>query len=923
VSRTRTRRATRVFYVASTHWDREWYEPFQGFRYHLVEVLDEVLDTLRSNRRFACFDTDGQAAPIEDYLEIRPEREPLIRRLAAAGRLRIGPWYTLPDENLVAPESLIRNLEEGLRVARRFGPPSLVGFVCDLFGHVSQLPQILRGFGIDNAFVFRGVNEDTAGGAFRWQGADGSEVIAHRFGPTDGYFDYGAQVRQAFDTAAPFVLDQAVSRLVAYVHRQRQRMGLDLVLLFDGGDHMPIEPSTPALLDGLRRALPDAEIRHTGLAEFAAALVKERARIRRVFRGELREPGRLLEDHQFLIPGVLSSRIRLKQANRARETELCFWAEPFSHLAATLTGSEYPHSFLRRSWRYVLLNHAHDSICGCSIDQVHRDMEYRFDQSRLINDKLITHALEAIATRVALPDLTGEDFALVVFNPTQAPIEGPVDLELWFDEKTRHTYGEFFNYETKVGFRLFDAEGRELPYDYLGYEPRRQRFHRTHGKVPATQQCLVVRIATPLRIPAFGYTTITCKPQPGPTRHPAGSLVAGDRTLENEHLRITVNDNGSLQLHDKRSGQVYERLLVFEERADIGDGWYHGPPVNDQIYSSTACPADVALVAAGAQRATLRITCRLTVPLCFEFDTRMRRSPATGTLLIDNFVTLRAGSDHLEIRTVIDNHIRDHRLRVLFDSGARADTYLADSAFDVVQRRIALPPDNHTYRELALETAPQANWTAVFDQRRGLAVVAPGLPETAVRDVPQRTLALTLLRGFRRTVFTDGQEGGQSLGRHEFHYRLVSLAGAPSPTRLAALAQLTAAGIRTVQVLTRNQAPAAQRTLPRTLGQLTLEPGRAIVSALRRRPGSDRLELRLFNVYNETLSETLTFCRPAVRAELVNLDGHRQRALGAGSDGRLTVRLGARKIATLSLSLADQAPRPPQTTRGRKRKARR
>lgn len=894
----------KVFYVASTHWDREWYEPFQGFRYLLVQLMDEVLDVLERDERFACFQTDGQSIPVEDYLEIRPERADRVRRLAAAGRLRMGPWYTMPDEHLVGGESLIRNLEEGLRVAAEYGHASRVGFVCDMFGHISQLPQIFRGFGIDSAFVFRGVNEDTHRGIFRWRGPDGSELLALRFGPRDGYFDYGIQVRLAAAPDVPLAPDETLERLVKYVDLQRARLEeLDAILLFDGGDHQFIEPMTPDLLERLAQARPDLDVRHTGLAEFLEAVRPQRERIARVFTGELREPGRLA-DGQWVIPGVLSSRIRLKQSNRARETELGLWAEPLSVLAAELVGWPYPHGFLRRAWRYLLENHAHDSICGCSPDQVHKDMEYRFDQCRLIADRVIAGALEAVASRVDLPDLAGEDFALVVFNPTQAAVDGPVELELWFDEKTRSTYYEFFNYETKVGFRLFDADGAELPYDYLEHAPRRRRFYRRPRKVCQGQECIVVRVAVPLRIPAFGYTTLTCRPEASWTRHPAGGIVRGDRVLENEHLRVVVQDNGTLALHDKRSGQSYPRLLVFEERADIGDGWYHGVAVNDRVYSSTACAADVAVVADGRQQGTLRITSRMVVPRCFEFDTRMRRSRVAEPLTIETDVTLRAGADHLELRTAIDNTVRDHRVRVLFESGAAADTYLADSAFDVVRRRIGLPADNHTYKELAVETTPQASWTAVHDERRGLAVVAPGLPETAVRDVPERTLALTLLRGFRRTIFTDGEEGGQSLGPHEFRYRLVPLAGPPDRTRLAALAQRTAAGLRAVQVLPRNQAAAGERTVPRTLGQLRLRPGRALVSSLRRRPQSDAVELRLYNVHDEALTETLTFHRPAATAALTDLEGREQRPLAVAADGAVTVEIGPRAIVTVRLTFA-------------------
>lgn len=895
--------ATKInaYYVVSTHWDREWYLSYQQFRYHLVELLDEVLATMQADERFACFQTDGQSVIVEDYLEIRPEREDLVREFARHGRLRIGPWYTMPDENIVAPESLIRNLEEGIRVARHFGNVTKAGFICDIFGHVSQMPQIFHGFGMDTAYIFRGVNEDTHGGLFVWKGADGTEVVTVRFGPRDGYFDYAAQIRHGFNHDKPFVLEEAIEALSAYLDMQQQRFGTRNVLLFDGGDHMPIEPQTVALLEGLKRRRPDVEVRFTGLDEFARAIVKEKSSIKRRDSGELRHPGRLPGDGAWLIPGVLSSRIRLTQDNRARETELCFWAEPFSHYAGILVGTEYPYSYIRRAWRYILENHAHDSICGCSPDQVHKDMEFRFDQARMINNKVIDHALTAIARRVDLPDLEGEQFAMVVFNPAPADIDGPVDLELWFDEKTTSVYGEFFNYESKVGFRLYDADDREIPYDYLGYSPRRRRLRRATRKAPRGQECLVIQVTAPLKIPALGYTTIICRPEQRFTRHDDRGILAGDRALENEHLRVEVQDNGSLRLTDKRTGNTYDRLLVFEDRADIGDGWYHGVPVNDRIYTSTACPADVAVVAAGGRKATLRIVNRMQVPGRFEFDTVMQRSRRTRTLLIENDITLRAGADHLEIRTVIDNQVRDHRVRVMFESGAKTDTYLADSAFDVVQRRIALPADNHTYRELAVETAPQASWTAVFDKKRGLAVVAPDLPESAVRDVPERTLALTLLRGFRRTVFrSDDEIGGQSLGRHEFNYRLVPLAGAPDPARLSLLGQRLSAGLRAIEVLGKDQAPVKERNLPRTQGQAALTANGAVLTAFRRHPEQGHLELRLFNPTSAAIEPELAFSYAVASAQLVDFQANPGEAL-AVKDNRLSVKIPPKRIVTLAI----------------------
>ena len=233
---------------------------------------------------------------------------------------------------------------------------------------------------------------------------------------------------------------------------------------------------------------------------------------------------------------------------------------------------------------------------------------------------------------------------MAVFNPSSAAIDGPVDLELWFDEHTRNLYGEFFNYESKVGFRLYDADDREIAYDYLSYRPFRRRFHRAPRKTPQGQDCIVVSVSCPLKIPAWGLHDDHLPA--GVAAHAASRREHGQRGTARWKTRICAlrcSPNGSLKLTDKRNGNVYDRLLVFEERADIGDGWFHGVAVNDQVLSSTAAHADVAVVADGVQKATLRITNRLRVPERFEFDRKMARSERCVEMAITSDVTLRPG----------------------------------------------------------------------------------------------------------------------------------------------------------------------------------------------------------------------------------------------------------------------------------------
>jgi hypothetical protein len=410
--------------VPHTHWDREWYLTFQQFRIRLVHLMDRLLDILAHDASFRHFMLDGQAILLEDYLEIRPQRADEVARLVRAGRLAIGPWYVLPDEFLVAPESLLRNLMLGDRVCRRFGARMPVGYIPDPFGHVGQLPQILRGFGIESAAFRRGLAEEPA--ELWWDAPDGSRVLV-------------SYLRDGYDNAA-FLPVADPEAFVAAIRESRDSLAPHVtsghLLLLAGTDHQEPQPELPALVvyasDG---RLGESRLIHSSLPAYVAA-VRQAAETRSLERvsGELRSPQR-----HHLLPGVLSARMGIKQRNDAIETLLTRWAEPFAAWAELLdagdamglerhvhlTGHE-PLSRVRRpgaliwhAWRLLLANHPHDSICGCSVDQVHREMLPRFDQAEQVGQEITAQSLTAIAAQV---DTSGDaPGPLVVFNASGGP----------------------------------------------------------------------------------------------------------------------------------------------------------------------------------------------------------------------------------------------------------------------------------------------------------------------------------------------------------------------------------------------------------------------------------------------------------------------------------------------------------------------
>ena len=900
-----------VHYTLSTHWDREWREPYQGIRYALVGLLDRVIAGLEDGRLKGPFQTDGQSILLDDYLEIRPDRRAQVEKLVREGKLVVGPWYSMPDEFTVSGEALIRNLLVGRQSARAAGgEPSRAGYVPDMFGQTSQLPQIFAGFGIPVGYVWRGIN--LAQRNFIWRGADGTELPCHKFGNV-GYGTFAHQVNRGHEYNGD-VEDrpaELVKRARAYLDQEAAATAVDPILLHDSCDHQEWSPQRYALLFAEFAKSRKYKVVHTSLDAYLLELLAQSDRITTVLGGELRMAGREHatpqvedSDNQWVIPGVLSSRVRLKQANHRCQTLLCAWAEPFTALAHASVGADFAPGFLEHAWRLLMQNHAHDSIDGCSPDQVHKDMAFRFDQVRMIAEKLIVDATSRIAASVR-GRVTDQELRVTVFNSLTRDFDGITELTLEVPT-TWPTFNEFFGFEPKAGFLIHDADGREVPYQRLGQTLNRIRQRIRPTKFPEAVMSHHIPVSLRLAIPAQGYTTLTVSAVAAsrPTRYPDEPAIAtSERSMANEHLDVVIEDNGTLTLTDRHTGLVYRRLLTFEDRADIGDGWYHGIAVNDQIFASSACRADVALVHNGPMLTTFRVRTTMPVPTEVRADS-IARSAQFVPMVLDSLVSLRPGQAYVEVQTTVDNPANDHRVRVLFPSGAKTETFLTDTAFDVVDRPIALPKDNHEYRELNVETQPQQSWTAVHDATSGLAVVADGLLETAVRDLPERPIALTLFRSTRRTVFTNGEPAGQMRGEMTFRYLVMPLAGKPNRTQLCELGQRLSAGLRAVQ-LRREDAEIfkSAHALPPTAGFLRVE-GAAVVTSLRQ--VGDALELRMFNPDTKAVTATLHLggktglAKPPTTARRVDLESHPLGQLSV-TNGKCKVTLKPKQIVTVRL----------------------
>ncbi|MFW9974305.1 MAG: hypothetical protein ACFFDQ_03415, partial [Candidatus Thorarchaeota archaeon] len=382
--------------ISETHWDRAWYQTFQQFRLRLVNLVDNLLNIIDTDPRFTHFTFDGQTVVLEDYLEIKPEQRERLTQYIQAGRILIGPWYVLPDVYLVSGEALIRNLLMGKSVANEFGPIMNVGYIPDPFGHISQIPQILSQFRCDSVIFARGGGDeiDELGSEFIWEAGGGSEVLAHWLP-----LSYGNSAKLPSD------IDDAVSVLEDVVRKLRPWSRVGTVLLMNGSDHDEPQAHIPDVINVYNSKNEDKIVMGT-LPQFVDR-IREKRNILKRYRGEFRG-----SKFQNLLSGVYSARVYLKQMNEYIQRFLERSVEPFS-VVGLLHGFAYPLLQLRLAWKYLLRNHPHDDICGCSIDEVHDDMVHRFRWVNEIAEPLFEKALDGIK-QIA----TSEKPGIIVVNPS-------------------------------------------------------------------------------------------------------------------------------------------------------------------------------------------------------------------------------------------------------------------------------------------------------------------------------------------------------------------------------------------------------------------------------------------------------------------------------------------------------------------------
>lgn len=666
----------KVYAYLHTHWDREWYKELEDFRVRLVEVFDDVIEKLKKNE-IPSFYFDGQTSALEDYLEIKPQNKEIIEQFIKEKRLFIGPYYCSTDSFLVDCESLIKNLQIGLDYSKKFGCKDFIAYHADTFGHSAHIPQIIKHFGIENAIFWRGLGELDAD--FLFNNLKSTYLI-------EGYFHDYFSADVSYEQKAQ-MLKRTLDRISKYSSGH--------LLLPLGADHLALPDKINEQIKEINKILDEYEIILTTPFEY---LKKVKENYKKNIKKEFRDTKR-----NFILPGVLSSRIDLKQANAKCQWLVSRIVQPMQAIATFCEKSNNYQNNINYLHKKLIENHAHDSIYGCSIDNVHSLNKMRY--------KEVTQGLNAILN-CTKRDLY-EEAKYSIINLSNYDFNGAINF------KTTTKLPKEFNAQL-----VSKTKGFPLT-----------RFYRTN-ETPITEDYTDIYeyLVDTKKVKALSTLPLSIN-----NINNASTIKITTKSIENDKLQLTVKNN-KIQITDKINNKIYKDFISFIDRADIGDSYNFGALKNDKPIVAKILKTKIK--EQGHIRSILEIIFELNIP---TYSNTNARSKKTQKHYLNLQAILENQNDYIEFITQWENKSLDHLLQIEFNLKTPITETESDDLCGYIKRKFN--PDYDIYEHIPAERGIELKHNTAPLQKclltQGVGIITEGLQEY---EVSRNKLRLTILR---------------------------------------------------------------------------------------------------------------------------------------------------------------------------------
>ncbi len=654
-----------------THWDREWYREFDEFRLRLIEVFDCVLEML-TNGELPCFYFDGQTAALEDYLEIRSEKLPLIKKLIKEKKLRIGPFYCSSDSLLVSGKCLLKNLEIGIKKSKELDETDFIGYIADSFGHSKDIPILLKHFNIDKACLWRGLGDIPAD--LDWNGIKVTNLI-------QGYF------QDFLNLDKP--IEEKAQMLKKYLDKIAQKSG-ENVLLPIGADHLAVAKNIKEQIRELNTIYKDYKLTIATPFEYFAKIQKRQ-----------KVEGEFLENSlNFILPGVYSTRLYIKQANAYSQHILSDIAEPLEQIARKYYEVKDRSAEINYAYKLLIQNQAHDSIYGCSLDSVCDEVMERFK-------KVYTTAKGIIKRTIR--DLSDKNAHLAVINLSKYPYTGAIKIIT--DKKLN--YLKIASHKGFTDEKLYNINQIPITEDYT---------------------ILYEYLIDIKNLPALSLTQIN-KQNICTEKH----LKTGKNFIENKNIKFEVKQ-GKITVTDKQTNKTYNDFITITDLADIGDSYNFGALKNDTPLKAKLKSAK--LKTQNHIFALMNLIYEIDIPIK---STQQGRSKKIKKHKINIDVTLYNQAKYLEFIVNWKNKSKDHILKLGFNLKEKIYSTVNEDLFSTTERKFNPDFDINKYlnaprgKEIKPNTSPMQR----FMMTQGFGLITKGLSEY---EILKNTVNITLLR---------------------------------------------------------------------------------------------------------------------------------------------------------------------------------
>lgn len=163
-----------IFIIPASHLDYGWAaSPGECFAY-VSEIIRMAIDDIEEHPDYRF--TIEYAIFMKHFLEVYPDYSSRTTQLVQEGKIEVCPSMSGFIEHFMDGEMVIHQLVQGKKWIREtFSVDPTTAQHTDLPGHIIQIPQFLRGCGIEH-FAYSRYHPHIP--LHRWKAPDGSEVVA-------------------------------------------------------------------------------------------------------------------------------------------------------------------------------------------------------------------------------------------------------------------------------------------------------------------------------------------------------------------------------------------------------------------------------------------------------------------------------------------------------------------------------------------------------------------------------------------------------------------------------------------------------------------------------------------------------------------------------------------------------------------------